>query len=399
MVGDDGAIDRARVARDRLRRPGEARLARGAAAPARLRRVPALARAARRAAESAGGLRHRGAAPLRGRRRERFDKVVVITAPAKLREPAPRRARRARAAPAPRRGEGGARGLRLREHGTLEELDACVGGVMAELTRSRLEPARSLALLGSSSAASPSTCSRRAALVRAAALPAPLRADRRGHAENYQLDPPLLAAVIYQESKFDADAVSTSGAIGLMQLLPATRRGSPCAPAARLHRATSRPGDQHPLRRVVPPPPARQVRRRGARARRLQRGPGERRPLARRGRRDPVPGDAALRRARAGAEGDLRRTSTAPSSACPEASPGTSLSSSPQALPSRPSQLRRSEPVSISIRAMHGRSAGWFVRCARNGARRRLDEARSAGRGREARRLSCARSRGRSRRS
>jgi soluble lytic murein transglycosylase len=46
-----------------------------------------------------------------------------------------------------------------------------------------------------------------------------------GHARNYDLDPALLAAVIYQESKFDADARSRSGAIGLMQLMPATARG------------------------------------------------------------------------------------------------------------------------------------------------------------------------------
>lgn len=47
----------------------------------------------------------------------------------------------------------------------------------------------------------------------------------RGHARNYDLDPALLAAVIYQESKFKADARSASGAIGLMQLLPDTARG------------------------------------------------------------------------------------------------------------------------------------------------------------------------------
>jgi peptidoglycan lytic transglycosylase len=47
----------------------------------------------------------------------------------------------------------------------------------------------------------------------------------RGHAENYDLDPALLAAVIYRESKFDADARSSSGAIGLMQLLPDTAKG------------------------------------------------------------------------------------------------------------------------------------------------------------------------------
>ena len=46
-----------------------------------------------------------------------------------------------------------------------------------------------------------------------------------GHAANYQLEPQLVAAVIYQESKFDADAESASGAVGLMQLLPSTGQG------------------------------------------------------------------------------------------------------------------------------------------------------------------------------
>jgi soluble lytic murein transglycosylase len=55
----------------------------------------------------------------------------------------------------------------------------------------------------------------------------PLRYEQivRGHARNYQLDPALLAAVIYQESKFRVDAESDSGAIGLMQLRPDTAKG------------------------------------------------------------------------------------------------------------------------------------------------------------------------------
>jgi soluble lytic murein transglycosylase len=47
----------------------------------------------------------------------------------------------------------------------------------------------------------------------------------RGHASQYELDAALLAAVIYRESEFDADARSSSGAIGLMQLLPETAEG------------------------------------------------------------------------------------------------------------------------------------------------------------------------------
>jgi soluble lytic murein transglycosylase len=47
----------------------------------------------------------------------------------------------------------------------------------------------------------------------------------RGHAENYRLDAALLAGVIYQESKFDPEARSDAGAVGLMQLRPDTARG------------------------------------------------------------------------------------------------------------------------------------------------------------------------------
>jgi soluble lytic murein transglycosylase len=55
----------------------------------------------------------------------------------------------------------------------------------------------------------------------------PLRYQQivRGHARHYDLDPAFLAAVIYQESKFDANARSSSGAVGLMQLRPETAKG------------------------------------------------------------------------------------------------------------------------------------------------------------------------------
>ena len=47
----------------------------------------------------------------------------------------------------------------------------------------------------------------------------------RVHADEHGLDPALVAAVIYQESKFRSSVVSSSGAIGLMQLTPSTAKG------------------------------------------------------------------------------------------------------------------------------------------------------------------------------
>jgi peptidoglycan lytic transglycosylase len=47
----------------------------------------------------------------------------------------------------------------------------------------------------------------------------------RVHAREHRLDPALMAAVIYQESKFQPRAESSSGAIGLMQLTPSTAHG------------------------------------------------------------------------------------------------------------------------------------------------------------------------------
>ena len=55
----------------------------------------------------------------------------------------------------------------------------------------------------------------------------PLRYDNivRGYAQQRQLDPAFLAAVIEAESKFDPEARSSAGAVGLMQLTPATAKG------------------------------------------------------------------------------------------------------------------------------------------------------------------------------
>jgi soluble lytic murein transglycosylase len=52
----------------------------------------------------------------------------------------------------------------------------------------------------------------------------PLRYEEiiKAHAENYELEPAFLAAVINTESGFEPAARSSAGAIGLMQLLPET---------------------------------------------------------------------------------------------------------------------------------------------------------------------------------
>jgi soluble lytic murein transglycosylase len=46
--------------------------------------------------------------------------------------------------------------------------------------------------------------------------------DIRAAAVKYRLDPALVAAIIYEESRFRPDTVSRSGAVGLMQVLPST---------------------------------------------------------------------------------------------------------------------------------------------------------------------------------
>ena len=42
------------------------------------------------------------------------------------------------------------------------------------------------------------------------------------YADKYEIEPYLLMALIYAESAFDASAVSSKGAVGLMQILPST---------------------------------------------------------------------------------------------------------------------------------------------------------------------------------
>jgi soluble lytic murein transglycosylase len=67
----------------------------------------------------------------------------------------------------------------------------------------------------------------------------PLRYDQelRQAAQQEGLDPALVAALILQESSFDADALSRAGARGLMQVMPATGRKIARAKGQRYRRA------------------------------------------------------------------------------------------------------------------------------------------------------------------
>ena len=97
----------------------------------------------------------------------------------------------------------------------------------------------------------------------------PLRYEQivKGHARNYDLEPHLVAAVIYQESKFDADAVSRLGCGRPDAALPATAQGiaDRTGGSGWQERGPARPRAERALRLVVPAPPARQVQGRGAR--------------------------------------------------------------------------------------------------------------------------------------
>ncbi len=44
----------------------------------------------------------------------------------------------------------------------------------------------------------------------------------KDNSAKYSLEPSIVSAIIYEESKFDPDVVSSQDAIGLMQILPAT---------------------------------------------------------------------------------------------------------------------------------------------------------------------------------
>ena len=105
----------------------------------------------------------------------------------------------------------------------------------------------------------------------------------RDAARRYDLDPALVAAVIYAESRFDEHAHSSQGAVGLMQILPETadqiagESGGVAFTTADLED----PRGQRPLRLLLPAARAGRLRRRPARRDRVvQRRHGRRRRVA-----------------------------------------------------------------------------------------------------------------------
>src|SRR4051812_19370521 len=201
-------------------------MARSATAPARVGRVPEVARRSGGAAECAQRLGHGGAAALRDGRRPavrqgRRDHGAVEAQAHALGGGDGR----ARVAPHPRPGEDRARRLLVQEHGHARRArrvrEVGDGGADRRVRRLLAFVGLAAVLAGAFlyvDETSPPWYER---------LRYPLRYSEyvRVHARQHDLDPALLAAVIYQESKFKADAKSSSGALGLMQLTPATARG------------------------------------------------------------------------------------------------------------------------------------------------------------------------------
>jgi soluble lytic murein transglycosylase-like protein len=79
-------------------------------------------------------------------------------------------------------------------------------------------------------------------------VPDTMRASLQAAAAHYSVSPDLLAALVWQESRFHANAVSPKGAVGLAQLMPGTARAlsvDATDPAANLD------GGAHYLRQML----------------------------------------------------------------------------------------------------------------------------------------------------
>ena len=243
---------------------------------------------------------------------DRYDTIVAITAPGDLREHRRPGRRRADGAPAPGVREGRAGRRRLRElghaRGARRLRRRARRAALAAMRRVRSSLlSRSLVVTGAAYAyvdhAQPGWWVR-------LRYPLYYRDSIVGYGQKYHLDPALIAAVVYEESRFKANSRSSAGAIGLMQLLPSTARG------IATHTGGTKFDPRHDLYDAdlnirygswyLPAPEAalRGAPRRGRPGpRRLQRRRGQRRRLDRRDARgpaghDPVPSHPRIRRGR-----------------------------------------------------------------------------------------------------
>ena len=225
VLGPDGAVDRGEVA-TRLLRPRAARVARGAPAPSRRARLPpAGARSSPSSPTRPRCLRHRGAAPRRGRREKRFD--AVVSSPLRRRShlaPVRGRSRTTRPPPRPTR-RSSRRGFSYVNDGSLDELDAFVADVVTLLAREVLIGRRP----GPAAAAWPTTWSRRRSRTWYVRLPVPSSTKRSsGATPGTTTSTPCAARRGHLPRRGGSTPTRgrSSGAIGLMQLLPTPPRAS-----------------------------------------------------------------------------------------------------------------------------------------------------------------------------
>ena len=186
-----------------------------------------------RSSRAPRGLRDRGAAPVRGRGRDALRQGGRHHGPDEAPRGAARRQTDDRESRLlPDREKAKRADFVYVNTGTPDQLDAWVAEVMATLTK----PLVSTCPVTVSGRRPPLRCSRSRV-----SRPWMVEASRTGTCglairsststscaptrRNYGLDPALLAAVVYAESRFDADVESSAGAVGLMQLLPETAKG------------------------------------------------------------------------------------------------------------------------------------------------------------------------------